>query len=283
VKTWPALDVRVPPAPDQILAIVDDFSPTAAEERGEMLRVFFASAAARDAAAAAVGATAVPVDVDDEDWAARSQASLGPITVGRFVVLPDVPSERSLSSSGALTKKPDAETSTEIVIRPSMGFGTGHHATTRLCLEALQELDVRGRTVLDVGTGSGILAIAAARLGATKALGIDTDPDAIESADANLTLNPDVKNVRFRVVSLESATLPPADIVLANLTGTLIVREAKTLLAAVRPGGSLLLSGILDQEEHAVRTAFAGADLRGRSQEGEWIGLTFNRAVSCPV
>ena len=169
-----------------------------------------------------------------------------------------------------------------VVIEPGRAFGTGHHGTTAGCLEAL-ELIVEARAparALDLGTGSGILAIAAARLGADSALGIDTDPDAIESANRNLTLNPDVTNVRFGVAAVGSATLGTADIVLANLTGYLLVREAKTLLAAVRPSGTLVLSGLLEHEEQQVRCAFAGADLQHRQQEGEWIGLTFNRGVS---
>jgi ribosomal protein L11 methyltransferase len=275
VKTWPAADVRVTSDPDHVIAAVDDFSPTAAEERGDILRVFFASSAARDGAVAALGSVAIPVDVDDEDWAARSQADLAPITVGRLVVLP---SEQAPSTSPGLT-----DDAISIVIRPSMGFGTGHHATTRLCLAALQDEDVSGRTVLDVGTGSGILAIAASRLGAARAIGIDTDPDAIDSANLNLTLNPDVGNVRFVVGDPEPGPLESADIVLANLTGALLVRTARTLLAAVRPGGTLIVSGILDEEEAAVRQACSGALLRTRRQEGEWIGLAFNPGVSSSV
>ena len=274
MKTWPAADVRVTSDPDQVIAAVDDFSPTAAEERGDVLRVFFPSPAERDAAVAALGSAAVPVDVDDEDWAARSQAGLAPVTVGGLVVWP--------SPTVSTTSGPDNR-SIRIVIRPSMGFGTGHHATTRLCLAALQDEDVSGRTVLDVGTGSGILAIAASRLGAARALGIDTDPDAIDSAGLNLTLNPDARNIRFAVADFESEPLEPADIVLANLTGALLVRTAQTLLAAVRPGGTLILSGILAEEEASVRQACGGARLKACRQEAEWIGLAFNPEVSSSV
>src|SRR5436305_14893725 len=106
-----------------------------------------------------------------------------------------------------------------------MGFGTGHHATTRLCLAALQTIDLRGKFVLDLGTGSGLLAIAAVALGAARALGIDDDADAIQAAMENVELNA-VGNVELVVSDLMTDPLPTADVVVANLTGTLVVRAA---------------------------------------------------------
>lgn len=284
MKTWPALDVPLSSDADRVLAILDDFSPTAAEERDGTLRVFFASASARDAAAGTLGRTVVLVEVDDEDWAARSQANLQPVTVGRLRVLPESPDEnRKAAASDATAPAPDAVDLLSIVIRPSMGFGTGHHATTRLCLEGLQALDLKGRFVLDVGTGSGILAIAASRLGADRALGLDVDPDAIESANENLALNPEVRNVEFECRDVAASPLPAAGLVLANLTGALLIREAWALLEAARPSGLVIVSGLLEGEESAVRRAFAGAGVQFRRQHDEWVTLAFNPAVSWSV
>ena len=207
----------------------------------------------------------MPVDVDDEDWARRSQENLKPISVGRITVLPSpgprVPSRESIA----------------IVIPPSMGFGTGHHATTRLCLAALQSIDLHGTFVLDVGTGSGLLAIAAAKLGATRALGIDDDPDAIQAAKENLEFN-GVTNVEFTVGDLMKDGLPAADVVVANLTGALVVRAAGRLVRAVRPGGALIVSGVLAAEGAEVRQAFANQSFVADVQEDEWLAFTIRSA-----
>jgi ribosomal protein L11 methyltransferase len=154
-----------------------------------------------------------------------------------------------------------------------MGFGTGHHATTRLCLAELQKLDLRGKSVLDVGTGSGVLAIAAAALGAESALGIDDDADAIQAANENLECNA-VTNVTFAVRDLMKEDLPAVDVVLANLTGALVVRAASRLMTAVRDGGTLIVSGVLAAEGDDVRQAFANRTFAALVQEDEWLAFT---------
>jgi ribosomal protein L11 methyltransferase len=158
-----------------------------------------------------------------------------------------------------------------------MGFGTGHHVTTRLCLAALQTINLRGRAVLDVGTGSGVLAIAAVRLGAAHALGIDYDPDAIQSARDNLDLNPEAREVRFERMDLANAALTPADVVTANLTAALLIRSVSALLAAVRPGGFLILSGIQSHEGAQVRQAFSGTEVCWERDEDGWVGLVVKK------
>jgi ribosomal protein L11 methyltransferase len=273
---WPALDVQEPD--DLLLSTLDDFGPTAIEERGSVLRVFFAVRENRDAACATLrdqARAAMAVDVDDEDWARRSQENLEPITVGRITV---VPRARASAESRIPASSLDAALQPlTIVIEPSMGFGTGHHATTRLCLAALQRTTLTGASVLDAGTGSGILAIAAAGLGAAEALGVDSDPDAIHSANENLALNPDARGVRFAIADLVAMPLPRADVITANLTGTLLTRLASVLIDALTPGGTLIISGILAADERAVRRAFPAARDVRRQQDEEWIGLTLTR------
>ena len=256
-KAWPAVDVVDSGGDhDLILAASDDYSPTAVEERDGILRIFFPTSDLRDRAAVALGGT--PVDIDDQDWAKRAQP-MEPITVGRITIH---------SNPESRIPNPNA-----IVIPPSMGFGTGHHATTRMCLAALQSVDLPGKFVLDVGTGSGLLAIAATKLGAARAVGTDDDADAIAAARENLDFN-GVTNVELVVSDLMKDPLPLADIVLANLTGALLIRAASLLVKAVRPGGVLILSGILATEGDEVRRAFANLRVVADVQQDEWLGIT---------
>ncbi len=280
--------LRVTPADDELaLAVVDDWSPVAATTGDDGVTIFFGAADQRDAArdalvAAFPAATVSSLDVDDEDWARRSQENLGPIVVDRITVRPG-DSDR-LETAG--TQRPITDGSTaaiDLVIQPSMGFGTGHHATTRLCLAALQQLDLRGHFMLDVGTGSGVLALAARALGADHALGLDYDPDAIKSADENLPLNPGLDRVTFRLFDLTREPLPTAPVVAANLTGALLCRSAALLGGVVAPGGTLILSGILDSERDAVVAAFDGLRLVQETREDEWVALRFNQSPSQKV
>ena len=262
MSKWPAVDVTSAGDPDLVLAIVDDFSPTAVEPRDRILRLFFSTAITRDAAHAAVTSAGYPserVDVDDEDWARRSQADLKPVTVGRITITPE----------------PGTHASATLVILPSTGFGTGHHATTRLCLRALQSIDLTGRSVLDVGTGSGVLALAAVMLGAGAVRGIDYDADAIRAAIENLELNPGLPHVEFHVADLSQVVLPAADVVTANLTGAVLIRSARRLLDLVRPAGTLIVSGLLEDERDAVVEAFTFTGLQPVSEQREdgWVAL----------
>jgi ribosomal protein L11 methyltransferase len=287
VRVSPAVDIRFPAdeaVVARLIARLDDYDLAAIHEIDPddtlVWRVFFPGAASRDAVTAALdaefaasGVTLEPVDVPDDDWAARSQAALTSIRVGRIVVAPpwDVPAPGSLLGAPASAAASDVL----ILIQPSMGFGTGHHETTRLCLALLQDARVADRDVLDVGTGSGVLAIAAALLGARSVRAIDVDDDALESARENVALNDAPLAARGVRPAIDAGNLrdgsQPADLVIANLTGGLLVAAAAPLLAAVRPGGQLLVSGFQPHEADRVLAAIAipGARVEHR-REGEW-------------
>jgi ribosomal protein L11 methyltransferase len=230
------------------------------EAADDSWRVFFHDDADRTRALQTLGPrfptlTLRPEDVADEDWAARSQASLHAIQVGRVIVAPPW------------------DTPTTIVIQPSMGFGTGHHATTRLCLAALQRLDLAGRSVLDVGTGSGVLAITASRLGAGRVTALDDDADAIQAAWDNLALNPGA-TVSLIVGDLRSTDLRPADVILANLTGGLLIASAEHLRKLTNARGRLILSGFQAHEERDVVTAYSAFTVEHRGEEEGWLSVT---------
>lgn len=252
------------PRPDDaelFQAALTDFAVAAIDETNpNAWRVYFHEPAERDRALrslreAFAGLTLAPIDVEDEDWAARSQASLTKVQVGRIIVAPpwDVP--------------------VVITIQPSMGFGTGHHATTRQCLAALQAIEVRDRTVLDVGTGSAVLAIAASLLGASEVTGIDDDADAIQAAWDNLALNTGA-TVSLIVGDLRETALSRADIVFANITGGLIIASADLLVKLVAAEGRLILSGFQTHEEAAVLAAFPGWHVAYRGEEESWVAVT---------
>jgi ribosomal protein L11 methyltransferase len=205
--------------------------------------------------------------VHEADWAEAWKAYFPVLRVGRRLVI-----------------RPtwlDAEPGPDDVVLdldPGMAFGTGLHPTTRLCLIALESLADRGRLrgarVLDVGCGSGILAIAAAKLGAASVVGIDVDPIAVEATLANAATNGLSGRISARLGSLPSG-LPPFDVVSANLIASLLVELAPALAAELRRHGTLVSSGIFIDREADVRWAFAKAllDVGETWDEGDWVAL----------
>jgi ribosomal protein L11 methyltransferase len=199
-------------------------------------------------------------EVPDRDWLAEWKKEWQPVEVGRFVIAPP------------WSEIKDAPARIVIRIEPGMAFGTGTHETTRLCLKAIEKY-FRGRSFLDVGTGTGILAIAAAKLSSdARVEAVDTDPAAIEIARENARLNQVGNQIDFRGGSVEEQT-SSADLVCANLTASVIVELLPALLGATC--GRLVLSGILAEQSELVQTRLLelGVDSFEIDQDGEWIAL----------
>jgi len=273
----PALELFFPPLsthpdlPDRVAVALDGAGLAAVHEAGSdaepLWRVFLTDPAGTSRVAAqlqdefaADGCRVTQVEIEDEDWAARSQANLTHVRVGRLVVAPPWDIPPGLPHDTHL-----------IVIPPSMGFGTGHHETTRLCLRLLQDLDLRGKRLVDVGTGSGVLAIAAVLLGAGSVEGIDYDEDALTSARESVAVNGLSGRIRLRAADIRSDRTAAADVVTANLTGALLVAVAPELASMADAGGSLILSGFQPPEAASVVDAFAPfATVASLIVDGEW-------------
>ena len=273
----PALIIHLTPGAtaawrDRLVALLADFDLVAIHEddvsSARTWTAHFANAAARDEAARAIGAVTEPASVrvdvtavEDDDWARRTQADLPAIRVGRIIVAPpwDLPSPAV--AGDALV----------VEIEPSRGFGTGHHQSTRLCLALLQSHRLDSRTVIDAGTGSGVLAIVAAKLGAAFVSAIDVDPDAVENARENIARNGVGASVEAHVRDLTEPGSTAADVVTANLTGTLLARHARELGALVKTGGSLIVAGFTIDEQPLVLDAFGPAfALTQSAEEDDW-------------
>jgi ribosomal protein L11 methyltransferase len=262
---------------DRLVALLADAGLVAIHEddvvRPSVWTVHFRDGEARDTAARAIRATAEycdvrleAIEIEDEDWARRTQADLGSVRIGRIVVAPpwDIPAAHEIA----------------VVIEPSRGFGTGHHQSTRLCLALLQARNLAGRHVIDVGTGSGVLAITAARLGAPYVAAIDVDPDAVDNARENAARNGVSDVVEVHVRDLSTAMLPPADVVTANLTGSLLERHAEDLARLVKRGGVLIAAGFTVDERDRVVNAFEGRFTTTESAEEDgWLGVVFSDSL----
>lgn len=266
-------DLNPPPPPPG--GVWDPTSPPPPEPPPTAIawRACFGDAATRDRAAEALAGLAPEIDtgaidLPDDDWVARSQQALTAIEAGRFIVAPpwDVPS-------------PVPEGRTVIVIEPSMGFGTGHHQTTRLCLAALSDLELAGRSVLDLGTGSGVLAMAASHLGATEILGLDVDADAIAAAERSAALNTPPTPVVFATADLFGEPPAPADLVVANLTGAMLIKAAAVLASATATGGVLVISGFMDYEVEGVEQALTAFSVERRLAEDVWRAAVLRRST----
>lgn len=234
-------------------------------------------------------------DIDPAPIAAAARARFGgQILAWDSTVLEDQPWERAwmehfqpmrfgrrlwICPTGFEPPEPEA---VNVILDPGLAFGTGTHPTTALCLDWLESLDLAGRTVLDYGCGSGILAVAALKLGAAAAHGIDIDPQALTASAENARKNGVEPGLTLSYPSDPSP--PPADVVVANILSGPLVALATDILARLKPGGRLALSGLLTEQADTVRAAYADAvafDPVGRRED--WAILTGVKRLPAPV
>lgn len=203
--------------------------------------------------------------VDERDHVAAYFETLAEVDLGPLVV---APSHRQVT-----LRAPQRV----LWLDPGSAFGTGHHESTRLALRLLGDLDLRGRSVLDVGSGSGVLAIAADLLGAAAALGVDIDPLVLAVAEQNAAANG--SRARFATgdfAELSASGQGPYDVLVANLYAELHALFAAGYHGALRPGGDLILAGILSPRDETL-LHLPGFDLQERRVEGEWVALHLRR------
>lgn len=215
--------------------------------------------------------------ISDPDWGEQWKKYFKPLRVSRDIVIK--PTWERYTPQGR-----------DIVIEidPGMAFGTGQHASTRMCLETLEDLILSHRapeplTVLDAGTGTGILGIACAKLGAQEVLCADIDPKAAEIARENIVINQ--VDDRVAVTQEDVSTLQGAySLIVANLTSKLLIKLRKHLTSLLRPGGYLILSGIIDRNQGDMETHFFHAPLIPQSTvtDKEWVCYVLKKETDRP-
>jgi ribosomal protein L11 methyltransferase len=224
-------------------------------------------ASAMAEAAEAAGLTSPPPyttsQLDEQNWVRITQAQFEPIRVSSRLWI--VPSWHALPDPAAIN----------IILDPGMAFGTGSHPTTRLCLEWLDAQVSGGETVIDYGCGSGILALAAAKLGAARVTGTDIDPHALDAARYNAQRNDATLDLLHSRDNIDHQ----ADIVVANILANPLTVLAPLLCGLTRAGGRIALSGILAAQTAMVREAYSPAfDLAVSGERDGWVLLTGTRA-----
>ena len=210
-------------------------------------------------------------DVADEDWAENWKQYYKPFRIGeRLVVKP--------------SWEPYAPAAGDVVVEldPGMAFGTGTHETTFMCMEMLQKHRRGGERVMDVGTGSGILAIAAAKLNASRVLAVDIDPDAVRVAKENIEKNGVADTVRAVAGDLVKGETMPCDLAVANIVADAICMLAGPLTRHLKSGGLLICSGIIREREADVLAAAkaAGYTVADRLTKGEWVALALQNEAN---
>jgi ribosomal protein L11 methyltransferase len=206
-------------------------------------------------------------DIDDESWYENWKKYYSPIHAEKFVVVPK------------WLKYDNNDKKTLIFIDPGMAFGTGEHESTKMCLMLMSEVDFDGKSVIDVGTGSGILGIGAIKSGAKNCYMCDIDSIAVKAAKENAILNGVQDVAEIAAADLLTKKSMHADIVLANLTADILIRLSGGLAAHTKDGSTIICSGIIHRRKQEVIDAFLqqGFSVQKEIEMGEWNALMLRR------
>ena len=269
---WIALRVIPSAERDAVMAALFEAGSQGILEEGDALVTHFppesdVESIRHAVAAADPSAQIVVSETPPTDWSAW-RANVGAHALGRLTVAPPW-----LAS--------DYDPTTTIVIDPAMAFGTGEHATTRGVLRLMQQVIHPGDTVADLGAGSAVLAIAAAKLGASRVAAIELDPDATTNAQENITRNDVTSQVRFIEgdAGLLLPLIAPVDVVLANIVSSVLVSILPTIASSLTPGGHAILSGILYEERDWMLPHLTqhGWTIASEDAEDEWWTVLITR------
>lgn len=204
--------------------------------------------------------------IPQQNWNAQWESSFQPVIVQDFCTI------------RADFHKVDAHTPYEIIITPKMSFGTGHHATTQLMIQMMKELPLKGAKVLDFGTGTGILAILAEKLGATEITAIDNDEWSYTNTLENIERN-NVSRVKVQLGSLEIVEGQQYDVILANINRHILLAYMTKIYSILPIGGKVLMSGLLTEDREVIMASAsqAGLQLTKEDELNNWITLLFTK------
>ena len=251
---------------EELIALLDDYHPSGFEQTEETVKAYFAENDFQQEGIQKVleGFDYKLTEIEEQNWNALWEKNFHPVIVEDFCGV------------RAHFHEPVQKVEHEIIITPKMSFGTGHHATTYMMIQQMKHLDFNGKKVFDFGTGTGILAILAEKLGAASVTAIDVDDWSIENAKENFERNGCHK------IDVSLASILPAvsfDVVLANINRNVILNYIGQLPQLVQQGGLLLVSGLLVADEQTITMAAEenGFRFQKRLERAGWISLLFVR------
>jgi ribosomal protein L11 methyltransferase len=279
------LNLEIPPGHyDSMIALLSEMGYYAFEETPSVLKAFIMESDYREEYLTEMVDEVFPgmafhrtlERIEPKDWNAEWEANFHSVSVGDFCEVH--PPHRP----------PNPAVKYHVMVAPKMAFGTGHHATTWLMLQACSHMDFRGKTVLDMGCGTGVLGILAHQLGASTVTLIDVDPWSRENTMENALLNGivDLERSGLEVILGDASSIPGKryQIILANINRNVLMTDRDRMLGALSEGGMIVISGFYDFDEEKVSAHFTGAGLRAveRQSRESWVMLAFEKPSSSP-